>query len=238
MKISLFIPCYVDQFFPEIGISMIEVLERLGHQVDYPEGQTCCGQPAFNSGFTKEAKSVAATFMDHFADSDVVVVPSGSCCAMVKVFCPELFKDSPQFTQVVEVADKTWEFSDFLVTKLQVLDVKAEFPARVTFHDGCHGLRELRIKEQPRELLRNVSGLELVEMDEAESCCGFGGTFSVKFPEISSAMTEIKTGSISQTNAEFVVSNDPSCLMQIQGYIARQKLNVKTIHLAEVLARI
>ena len=111
MKISLFIPCYVDQFFPKIGISMIEVLERLGHQVDYPEGQTCCGQPAFNSGFTKEARSVAAAFMDHFANSDVVVVPSGSCCAMVKVFCPELFKDSPQFTQVEEVAGKTWEFS-------------------------------------------------------------------------------------------------------------------------------
>ena len=236
MKTSLFIPCYVDQFFPQVGISMIKVLERLGHQVDYPEGQTCCGQPAFNSGFVEEARQVGISFMRNFRDSEVVVVPSGSCCAMVKVFYRELFAHSPHDPAVAELATKMWEFSDFLVSHLQIADVQARFPAKVAFHDGCHGLRELHLKQQPRTLLQHVRDLELMEMEEAETCCGFGGTFAVKFPEISTAMAQVKCLSAAETGADYITSNDPSCLMQLQGYIDRQRLDLKTIHLTEILA--
>lgn len=238
MKVSLFIPCYVDQFFPQIGISMIQVLERLGQQVDYPEGQTCCGQPAFNAGFLDEARSVAESFLENFKDSEAVVVPSGSCCAMVRVFYHELFADSPSRPQVEELASKIWEFSDFLISRLHTIDVGARFSGKVTIHDGCHGLRELQIKKQGRELLRHVRDLELVEMTEAETCCGFGGMFSVKFPQISTAMAEIKCLSACDSGAEYIASGDPSCLMQIQGYIDQHGLPLKTIHFAEILAQV
>ncbi|MEX2606886.1 MAG: (Fe-S)-binding protein, partial [Kiritimatiellia bacterium] len=219
MKISLFIPCYVDQLTPEIGFAVVEVLERLGHQVDVPPGQTCCGQPAMNNGYEDETRTVARHILNVFADSEAVVIPSGSCGATIKHFYPELFAGRPEEAQAKALAAKTWEFSEFLVDVLKLEDVGARFPHKVTWHDGCHGLRELHIQQQPRTLLAHVRDLELVEMKEAKSCCGFGGTFAIKFPQISTAMTQVKTGSAEETGAEYIVSNDPSCMLQIQGYL-------------------
>jgi L-lactate dehydrogenase complex protein LldE len=237
VKISLFIPCFVDQFYPQVGMSIVQVLERLGHTVDYPEAQICCGQPAFNSGYWNEARTMAERQMAVFRDAENVVISSGSCGAMVKVFYPELFHGQPREAEAKALAAKTFEFSDFLVNKLGVTDVGAKFPGRATFHDGCHGLRELGSKKPPRQLLAHVKGLELVEMKEAETCCGFGGTFAVKFPMISTAMGEVKCASIAETGADFVISNDSSCLMQIRGIMDKQGKYAKTLHLAEVLAQ-
>jgi len=236
MRISLFVPCFVDQIYPNVAISMLKILERLGHEVDYPEAQTCCGQPPFNAGYWDEARGTACSMMDAFRDSDVVVGASGSCGAMLKVFYPELFHGHVREPEAKALSGKVHEFTDFLVNVLKATDVGARFEAKVTFHDGCHGMRELGIKREPRELLRNVRGLELIEMKEAETCCGFGGTFAVKFPEISSAMGEVKCASAVETGAEYVVSGDSSCLMQIHGMLQRQRTGVKTIHIAEVLA--
>lgn len=237
MKISLFIPCFINQFYPQVGVHMVEILERLGHTVDYPEGQTCCGQPPFNSGYWDESRSAAEKMLAAFKDSEIVVSASGSCGAMLKVFYGDLFKDTPQQQAAKELASKTWEFSDFLVNKLGVTDVGATFNAKVTFHDGCHGLRELGIKDAPRQLLAKVKGLELIEMQDGPICCGFGGTFAVKFPTISTAMGEVKSDLILATGADYVVSNDSSCLMHIQGYMDRQNKKVQGLHLAEVLAK-
>lgn len=236
MRISLFVPCFVDQIYPNVAISMVKIFERLGHEVDYPESQTCCGQPPFNSGYWDEARGAACQTIDAFRDSDVVVGSSGSCGAMIKVFYPELFHGHAREAEVKQLAGKVHEFSSFLVNTLEVTDLGAHFDANVTFHDGCHSMRELGIKREPRVLLENVRGLKLIEMKEAETCCGFGGTFAVKYPEISSAMGEVKCASAVETGAEFVVSNDSSCLMQIQGMLQRQRAGVKTMHLAEVLA--
>lgn len=237
MKITLFIPCFVNACYPQAGISMVKVFERLGHTVDYQEDIVCCGQPAFNSGYWDEARPTAQRTLKLLGNADVVVSASGSCGAMLKVFYPELFHGRPEEKAARELATRCFEFSDFLVNQLGVTDVGASFPAKVTFHDGCHGLRELRVKSQPRKLLEKVRGLELIEMKEAESCCGFGGTFSAKFPAISTAMGEVKCASAVETNADYIISNDSSCLMQIQGLLDRQKSQIKTLHLAEVLAR-
>jgi L-lactate dehydrogenase complex protein LldE len=237
MKVSLFIPCFIDQFYPRVGVSMVQVLERLGCDVDYPEGQTCCGQPAFNSGYWPEARAVAEHALDLFAQSDVIVSASGSCGAMMRVFYPQLFQETARHFEALKLAPKVHEFSEFLVNVLGVRDVGARFSGTVTFHDGCHGLRELGIKSEPRELLRHVAGLELLEMGDTETCCGFGGTFSVKFPAIATAMGEVKCANIVATGAEYVVSNDSSCLMQIQGLLDRQGQKARCLHLAEVLAR-
>jgi L-lactate dehydrogenase complex protein LldE len=235
MKVTLFIPCFVDLMYPKVGISMVTILERLGHTVECPEEVACCGQPAFNSGYWDEARAVAVKALDRFKDSEVVVIASGSCGAMLHVFYKELLAGTPQEQAANALARKCFEFSDFLVTKLGVTDLGAHFPAKVTFHDGCHGLRELHIHEQPRRLLGHVSGLELVEMKE-KVCCGFGGTFAAKFPMISSAMGEVKNTLAQETGADYIVSNDSSCLMHIQGLLDRQGSKLKTIHLAEVLA--
>lgn len=236
MIVTLFVPCFVDLLYPRVAISMVQLLERLGHTVEFPEELACCGQPAFNSGFWDEARAVAGRVLDRLAAADAVVVASGSCGAMLKVFYPELFASTPRATAAAALAAKSWEFSDFLVTRLGVTDVGARFRARVTFHDGCHGLRELGKKQPPRQLLAQVRDLTLVEMSEAETCCGFGGTFSAKFPMISTAMDEVKCKSAIATGADFIVSNDSSCLMQIQGLLDRQGGRIRTIHLAELLA--
>jgi len=235
MTITLFIPCFVDALFPRAGISMVEILERLGHQVVCPEKITCCGQPPFNSGYWDEARSVASAALEQLRDAEAIVIGSGSCGAMLKKFYPELFAKTPQAALAAQISERTWEFSDFLVSKLGVTDLGASFPHKVTFHDGCHGLRELSLKKPPRALLGNVKGLQLVEMSEAETCCGFGGTFSAKFPMISTAMGEVKCASATETKAEYIVSNDSSCLMHLQGLLSRQGSPLKTIHLAEVL---
>lgn len=236
MRVTLFIPCFVDAFYPGVGISAVKVLERLGHTVECPEKVACCGQPAFNSGYWDDARVVAGRTLDLLRDAENVVIASGSCGAMLKVFYPQLFAGTPQFAAAEALSKKTFEFSDFLVTKLGVTDVGARFAGKVTFHDGCHGLRELGKKLPPRQLLAEVKGLELIEMAEAETCCGFGGTFAAKFPAISTAMGEVKCASGAQTGADYIVSNDSSCLMQIQGIISREGRPMKTLHIAEVLA--
>jgi L-lactate dehydrogenase complex protein LldE len=235
MKITLFIPCFIDACFPQAGASAVEIFERLGHTIDYPKELTYCGQPAFNSGYWEETKEVAIPVLKRLKDAEVVVITSGSCGAMLKNFYLQLFAGTETEETAKIVSAKTYEFTDFLVSKLGVTNLGARFPHRVTFHDGCHGLRELGIKKQPRQLLANVQGLELIEMGEAETCCGFGGTFSAKFPMISSAMGENKIGSALETGAEYIVSNDSSCLMHQQGLIDRQKKPLRTIHIAEVL---
>ncbi len=236
MTVTLFIPCFMDALYPNVAMSLVKVLERLGHRVECPADITCCGQPAFNSGYWDEARSVAQPVLEKLHNAEAVVIPSGSCGAMLKVFYPQLFANSPQADAAKKLSAHVWEFSDFLVTKLGVTDLGATFAHKVTFHDGCHGLRELNVKRAPRALLAKVRGLELVEMAQAETCCGFGGTFSAKFPAISTAMGEVKCASALATKAEYIVSNDSSCLMQIQGLADKQKQPVKTIHLAEILA--
>ncbi len=235
MTVTLFIPCFVDALFPRAGISMVQILERLGHKVVCPEAIICCGQPPFNSGYWDEARVVAAKVLPQLAAAEAIVIGSGSCGAMLKVFYPQLFEQTPQAALAKQISSRTWEFSEFLVKQLGVTDLGAKFPHKVTFHDGCHGLRELGVKMPPRELLGKVKELELVEMGEAETCCGFGGTFSAKFPMISTAMGDVKCASAAETGAEYIVSNDSSCLMHIQGLLSRQGNPLKTIHLAEVL---
>jgi len=235
MKVSLFIPCLTDQFFPRVGINVYKILKKAGVDVDYPEAQTCCGQPAFNSGYHAEAIELAQRFLQIFRNSEYIVSPSGSCTSMVKIFYPEILEQTQLQEQLHEITSKIYEFSDFLVNVLGITDLGVSFPHKVTYHDACHLLRELKIKQAPRDLIRQVRGIELVEMDRSEDCCGFGGTFSVKYPEISTAMVEDKAAAIVQTGAEYVVANDSSCLMQIDGYLRRNRMAAKPIHLADLL---
>ena len=236
-RVSLFVTCMVDQLFPKIGLAMADVLERLGFTLDFPEAQTCCGQPAFNSGYRDEARAVARHFLGVFEPCDAVVVPSGSCASMVKHHFAELFAAEPAtMVRVEALAGRVWEFSTFLTQVAGVEDVGATLKEVVTFHDGCHALRELGIQSVPRRLLSHVRGLELREMEPAAECCGFGGTFSVKFAELSGAMMRTKIDAIVRTGARAVVSLDPSCLMQIEGGLSRAGLKIRTLHLAEVLA--
>lgn len=235
MTITLFIPCFIDQCFPQVGVSVVRILEKLGHRVAYPLEQTCCGQPAFNSGAWEQARSTARQALKVFRDAEIIVTPSGSCGAMMKVFYPDLFKGTSEHQEACVLADKVWEFSSFLVNKLGVTDLGATFQGKVTFHDGCHSIREMHVRQEPRELLRHVRGLELVELSPADTCCGFGGTFSVKFPMISTAMGEAKCASITETGVDTVVSLDSSCLMHIQGLFDKQGKRMRTLHLAEVL---
>lgn len=237
MKVSLFVTCIVDQLFPTVGESTVNVLRRAGCEVEFDELQTCCGQPAFNSGYRKEAKKFAERFIEIFeaSDADAIVSPSGSCTAMVKHF-HELFPDDEGWRGRSEkIAEKTHEFGSFLVNVLGVEGTGASFDGRVGFHDACHGLRDLGIKQQPRKLLGNVEKAELVELPDAEVCCGFGGTFSVKYPEVSVQMVDRKIENIEAADLRAVVSCDSSCLMQIGGRLSRNGSNVKAMHLAEIL---
>ncbi|HLK46671.1 MAG TPA: (Fe-S)-binding protein [Bryobacteraceae bacterium] len=236
-SVSMFVTCMVDQIFPQIGMSMARVLEGLGFHPDFPEAQTCCGQPAFNSGYQDEARAVAVHFLDVFESSEAVVVPSGSCTAMITHHFAELFHDDPaNRARVAALAPRVWEFSKFLTEVARVEDVGARLETVAAFHDGCHALRELAIHDAPRRLLARVQGLQLRELEPAGECCGFGGTFSVKFDELSGAMARGKVDAILRSGADTVISLDPSCLMQIQGALSRAGLKVRTLHLAEVLA--
>ena len=238
MKVSLFVTCLVDQFYPQIAVSAVKILEQLGIDVHFDVRQTCCGQPAFNSGFTEEAKQVGCSLLDIYKDQEWIVTPSGSCCSMMKVFLPELLSDEPRYSELAQnVSTRVWEFSDFLVSVLKVESMGASFRARATYHDSCHLLRELGIQEPPRKLLNSVAGLDLQEMENSEQCCGFGGSFSVKFAEVSSEMGRKKLQAIEQTGAQYVIAADASCLMHLEGLINRQKSQLKTMHIAEVLAR-
>lgn len=210
---------------------MADVLERAGFNVDFPEAQTCCGQPAFNSGFRDEARSVAQHWLKVFESADYVVVPSGSCTSMITHHFDDLLDTSEH-----KLNERVWEFSRFLVEVAGIDDLGARFPAVATYHDSCHALRELHIKSGPRQLLSRVRDLELREADTAEECCGFGGTFSVKFNGISGGMARTKIDSILKTGADTIISIDSSCLMQLQGVIDRTGAPLRTVHLAEVLA--
>ncbi len=236
-RVSLFVTCMVDQLFPKVGMAMAAVLEHLGYELDFPENQTCCGQPAFNSGYRAEARTVARHFLNVFESCETIVIPSGSCTSMITHHFAELFRNDPEMLARVHSLEKrVWEFSTFLTEVAGADDVGARFEEVVTFHDGCHALRELGVKSAPRRLLRHVRGLELREMEPAEECCGFGGTFSVKFGELSGAMARDKIAAIQKTGARTVVSLDSSCLMQIQGALSRAGVDIRTMHLAEVLA--
>lgn len=237
-RVALFITCLADQFYPHVGECVVKILRRLDVDVTFDPAQTCCGQPAFNTGYRDEARSVAQKLLALYDSADYVVCPSGSCTCMVRVFYPELFADDPVLLgKVQDLKKRFFEFSEFLVNVLKVDDVGARFPHRVTYHDSCHLSRELGIVEPPRQLLRKVQGLELVEMDDYRLCCGFGGTFSVKFPEVSVPMGQDKIRAATSTGAEYLVAADGSCLMHLAGLIHRQGLALKTMHLAEVLAQ-
>lgn len=238
MKVSLFVTCLVDQMWATVGTSCVEVLRRVGCEVEFDDRQTCCGQPAFNTGYRDEARRVAKRFITVFEESkaEAIVSPSGSCTAMVHHF-PELFSDDAQWLERARaIAARTHELSSFLIRVLQVEDVGASWQGKVTWHDACHGLRDLNIKSEPRTLIRNVRGAEFVEIENAESCCGFGGTFSVKYPEISVAILDQKIEAIERAGVDAVVSGDASCLMQIGGRLSRKKSAVRVMHLAELLS--
>lgn len=236
-RVSLFVTCIIEQFFPEVGMAVADVLERIGYTVDFPEAQTCCGQPAFNSGYREEARQVARHFLEVFRHADYVVVPSGSCASMITHHFADLFHKEPYWLeQTRRLEPRVWEFSRFLLEVARVEDVGARFPHLVTYHDSCHALRWLGIKEGPRRLLWKVRDLRLREMEPAEECCGFGGTFAVKFAEVSGSIARTKLDAIRQTGAEVVVSVDSSCLLQIRGALSRAGLPIRTMHLAEVLA--
>jgi len=235
-RVALFVTCLADQLWPAVGHATVAVLERAGCTVEFDARQTCCAQPAFNAGYQAEARRVARHFVEVFEDCEAIVAPSGSCTAMVHRFA-QLFRDEPAWCERAErVAARTHELASFLVRELGVRDLGARFPARLAWHDACHGLRELGLKSEPRALLAHVRELELCEFAAAESCCGFGGTFSVKFPELSTAMLDHKLASLAQAKVTHLSALDGSCLMQLAGRLARQGSPVKTVHLAEVLA--
>ena len=236
-QVALFIPCFVDQLSPQIGLDMAQVLRRIGYEVNFPEDQTCCGQPAFNTGYWQEARPLAERFVKVFRSAEAVVSPSASCTTMVRIFYPELLAQSAIRQEAIELGKRVFEFSEFLVDHAHISDVGAVFPHKVAYHDACHALRELHLKRQPRELLGKVQGLELVEMAYSEDCCGFGGTFATKFNMISGAMGDSKAGSAEASGAEFLTSTDPSCLMQIEGILRRRHSKVRTLHLASILAQ-
>ncbi len=239
MKASLFVTCVVDQFYPEIGESTVRVLRRLGVDVDFPEEQTCCGQPAFNSGFRSDAKPLARRFLDTFENSEAVVIPSGSCTAMVRAFYPELLHDEPAMAARVDaVAGKTFELTEFIVDVLGVTQLPANSEAArrtVTYHEGCHLRREIGVTTQPRALIEAAPGVELVEMEQAEVCCGFGGTFAVKYDDISAGMLADKLRSVADTGADAVVSCDSTCLMQIGGGLEKQEMAAQPLHVSQLL---
>ncbi len=236
-RVTLFVQCLVDGIYPEVAHSVVKVFERLGLDVECPTDQTCCGQPAYNTGYHKEAAVAARRFIEIFESADVVVCPSGSCVDMVRHHYPALFaEDLPWQARAVAVSAKTFEFSEYLVDVLRVSDLGSKFRGRVTYHDSCHLSRRLGVAQQPRTLIEGIAGAELVEMADSNRCCGFGGTFSVKYPDISGAILSDKVERILDTGAEAVVGCDMSCLMNIGGMLSRRNANVKALHIAQLLA--
>jgi len=238
MNIQLFIPCFVDQLYPHTGFNMVKVLEKAGCTVRYNTNQTCCGQPAFNAGFWDESKEVCSKFIKDFSGSDYIVAPSASCVGFVRNYYPKLFDNSSLHNDVKDLQKRIYEFSDFMVNVLQVENTGATLNGKATYHDSCAGLRECKIKQEPRKLLGNVKGLELIEMNDVETCCGFGGTFAVKFEPISIAMAEQKVTNALATGADYIISTDLSCLMHIDGYIRNKGYQLKAMHIADVLANV
>jgi L-lactate dehydrogenase complex protein LldE len=236
MKVQLFIPCFVDQLYPETAFNMIKVLEKAGCEVGYNTNQTCCGQPAFNAGFWDEAKAVCTKFLKDFDTADYIVAPSASCVGFVKNYYKKLFTGEEELQKADIISNRIFEFSEFLTDVLEVENLGASLSITATYHDSCAALRECEIKEGPRRLLSNVKGLQLVEMIDVETCCGFGGTFAVKFDGISIGMADQKVTNAFATKADYIISTDLSCLMHLDGYIKGKNLPLKTMHLADVLA--
>jgi L-lactate dehydrogenase complex protein LldE len=239
MRAALFITCFNDTLYPKTGRAVVRLLERLGVEVDFPAEQTCCGQMHYNTGYQREAIPLVRRFVHVFKDAEVIVSPSASCVGMVRHMYPhaaELAEDAQLLEDVKAIGAKTFELSEFLVEKLGVVDVGAYYPHRVTYHPTCHSLRMLRVGDAPLKLLRAVRGIDLVELPQADECCGFGGTFAVKNADTSMAMLGSKIRCILDTRAEACVSADNSCLMHIGGALHRQRAGVGTIHLAEILA--
>ena len=238
-KVGLFVTCLVDLFRPSIGFAAIKLLEDAGVKVEVPESQTCCGQPAYNSGDREDAMAIARAVIEAFEGFDFVVAPSGSCAGMLKVHYPKLLADDAEFAARAEaLAARTFELTDFLVDVLHVDRLEADFQASVTYHDSCSGLRELGVREAPRLLLKSIGGLELIEMEETEICCGFGGAFSVKYPGIANAIVEGKTRNVEKTGASCLLAGDLGCLLHIAGKLSREGSEVQCRHVAEVLAGI
>lgn len=236
MDVSLFIPCFVDQIFPQSAFNMVKVLEKLGCKVHYNTNQTCCGQPAYNAGYWDESKLVARKFLKDFSTYDFIVSPSASCAGFVRNYYGKMFDNSAAHNEVKLLRKNLFEFSEFLTKILQVTDVGATLNGVATYHDSCAALRECGIKDAPRKLLGQVKGLEIREMEDVETCCGFGGTFAVKYEPISSAMADQKLHHAVETGAEYIISTDLSCLMHMDGYIRKKGLGIKTMHIADVLA--
>jgi len=237
--ISLFIGCYNDTLFPETGKAVVEVLERLGHRVEFRLEQTCCGQMHYNTGYHRAAFPLMERFLDIFRDSEVICVPSSSCVAMMRDHYPKMAaasKDPRLQRDVREILPRVFEFSELLVDKLNVLDVGACFPHAVALHPSCHSLRSLRVGERPVQLLRHVRELKLVDLPEAEQCCGFGGTFAIKNADVSAAMLSEKVRNVLDSGAEVCTSLDNSCLMHIGGALSRLRAGIRCMHLAEILA--
>ncbi|MBA4258195.1 MAG: Fe-S oxidoreductase [Chitinophaga sp.] len=236
MNVHIFVPCFIDQLYPDVAFNMVKVLKKAGCKVHYNTSQTCCGQPAFNAGFHGEAKEVCTKFLQDFEGADYIVAPSASCVGFVKNYYKQLFENAAYKSQATKTAERIFEFSDFLVNVLKQTEFGAVLTEKATYHDSCAALRECKIKNEPRILLNNVAGLELVEMNDVETCCGFGGTFAVKFEPISIAMGNQKINNASDTGATLLISTDMSCLMHIDGCAKHEGKNMKMMHLADVLA--
>ncbi len=237
MKVALFIPCLSEHLYPESAIAMVNVLEHIGVEIEYVENQTCCGQPAFNSGYREEVIPLAERFIEMFHDKEYVVAPSGSCVTMVRKFYYDLDIRDKLKPALDELAGKIYEFTEFLVDVAKVEELGGSFPHRVTYHDSCHLNRELGIHEQPRRLIRGIKDIDFVEMEQSEMCCGFGGTFSYKFADLSTSMAARKCQYIENSGAEFCIGADSSCLMNIEGYLRKHNMRAKTLHIAELLAK-
>ncbi len=238
MEIDLFVPCFIDKIYPETAWNTKKILEKTGCSVFYNPNQTCCGQPSFNSGYIDKTKNLARKFINDFESSRPIVAPSGSCTGFIRRHYTKIFDQDIEWQpKAIQLVNRTFELSDFLVNHLKFIDFDAVFPHKVTFHDSCSALREYGIKNEPRILLNRVKGLELIEMEESETCCGFGGTFSAKFDGISSAMTQQKIEFALATGAEYIVGTEASCLMNIEAYIKQNKLPIKTIHLADIISQ-
>lgn len=236
MIVDIFIPCFIDQFYPSTGMNMVKILEKLNVDVHYNANQTCCGQMAYNSGYWDEAKSIGEKFIRDFPNDRPIVGPSASCAGFVRNYYHVLFHNSSLHNEYKQLKKNFYEFTDFVVNVLKFEDIGATFEHKVTYHDSCASLREYKLGNEPRLLLRKVRGLELIEMKDTHECCGFGGTFSIKHEPISTAMAQQKVENALATGAEYIVSTDSSCLMHMEGYIKKHNLPIKTIHLIDVLA--
>ncbi len=236
MIVDLFIPCFIDQVYPDTALNMVKILERVGCGVNYNPEQTCCGQPAFNAGYRDECKEVGEKFIREFQNDRYIVTPSASCAGFVKNYYPEMFHNSVLHNEYKQIQKNMFELSDFLVNILKITDLGARLDGVATYHDSCAALREYGVKREPRVLLEKVRGLELREMKDTETCCGFGGSFSVKFEPIAVGLGEQKVINAIETGAEYVISTDVSCLMHMDGYAKKQGKNIKMMHLVDVLA--